>query len=365
MTRNTTKIGNTKLKLSLIVILILIIICLFQQRNQLEQFNEDTRIPKMERPFLNIYDDKGNKINVVFITHPFTRSDLITKYEDAKKRGIHFIGMSSYSEFPGIITNPHDPLHKPDNDAWTKYNYYQLTEGWCHCFRNPELYITDPDIPQALISESDFLDYNKHLPDPSIEKKYDFVYICLKDNDKCNDGWQAYNRNWTVARKCLDIMCNKYNLKGLLVGRINCEIPSGCHNLMELTDKMVYADFIKVYNQSKFIFVPNITDASPRVMTEAMCYNLPILVNYNIVGGWKYVNYKTGEFFKDENDFENVLSVFLNNMKNNEYHPRQYFIDNYGPHNAGTKLLNFITECIPEEKLNFNKSDVQYLKPGI
>ena len=37
-----------------------------------------------------------------------------------------------------------------------------------------------------------------------------------------------------------------------------------------------------MYNKSKFIFVPNKSDASPRVLALV---DLPILVNHNIVGG--------------------------------------------------------------------------------
>ena len=36
-----------------------------------------------------------------------------------------------------------------------------------------------------------------------------FLYVCLKDNDKCKDGWQSYNRNWEDAQKYLDIMCTQ------------------------------------------------------------------------------------------------------------------------------------------------------------
>ncbi len=351
------------------VIIIIILITITYNEKKRESFVDivptHDNVPQMKRPFLNIYDDKGNKINAVFITHPFTRDECIEQYEDAKAKGVHFLGMSSYCEFPGIVSNPHDVLHDPNLDAWSKYNYYELTRGWCHCFREPDKYIADTTIPKALISESDFANYEQHKPEPSINKEYDFLYICLKDNDKCEDGWQSYNRNWDVAKKCLDIMCEKHGLKGLLVGRINCEIPKGCHQLMELTDFMEYSKFIKTYNQCKFIFVPNIADASPRVLTEAICFNLPTLVNYNIVGGWKYIDDKTGELFHNENDFDAVLSKFLDKQKNNEYTPREQFIANFGAENAGKKLLNFVSQCIPENELNFNKSEVKYLKPAI
>ena len=58
----------------------------------------------------------------------------------------------------------------------------------------------------------------------------------------CQKGYLSYYVTYN-----LDIMCDKYGLKGLLVGRINCEIPKGCHQLMELTDFMEYSKFIKEY----------------------------------------------------------------------------------------------------------------------
>ena len=45
-----------------------------------------------------------------------------------------------------------------------------------------------------------------------------------------------------------------------------------------------------------------------------MCFDLPILVNYNIVGGWKYVDEKSGATFKDENDIDKVLETFLKKL---------------------------------------------------
>jgi hypothetical protein len=317
----------------------------------------------MKRPFLNIYTDTNKKLNVVFITHPFTRKECIKEYNRAKKRGIKFLGMSSYSEFPGEITNPYDILRDRNLDAW-KYDYFKLTNGWCHCFKNPNLYIPD-NFNKALISESDFINYKYHdpeKPENKVNKDFDFIYICLKDNDKCEYGWQSYNRNWDEAKKCLDIMCIKYKLKGLLIGRINCEIPQSCHHITELTDFQEYNVFIKNYPKCKFIFLPNLTDASPRVMTEAMCYNLPILVNSNIIGGWKYVTPETGEDFT-MNNFEQKLDKFLSNLNN--YRPREFIIQNYGPENSGKKLLEFVKMCFKPEELNIDLNKVKYLKPGI
>lgn len=322
-------------------------------------------VPTMKRPFLNIYDDKGKKVNIVFITHPFSRDECIEQYNDAKNKRVEFLGISSYCEFPGIISNPHDVLHDPKHKAWT-YNYFDLCKGWCHCFRNPDQYIPK-DHPKLLLSESDFAKYNKHKPDPTVKKEYDFLYVCLKDNDKCEPGWQSYNRNWDEAQGFLDIMCNKFHLKGLLIGRINCKIPSGCHKLMELTDFMEYDKFIKQYNKCRFVFVPNKLDASPRVMTEAICFNLPVLGNYNITGGWKYVTPESGELFNQTpGDFEAVLKRFLKNF--NTYKPREFYMREFNEEKMGKQLLEFVIQTIGKDKVNFTTEGpeaVKWLVPGI
>ena len=87
-------------------------------------------------------------------------------------------------------------------------------------------------------------------------------------------------------------------------------------------------------------------DASPRILSECLCLNKPALVNINIVGGWKYINEQTGEFFNDENDVELSLKKLLNNLNN--YKPREYFENYYGPKFCGRILAAFIKGFCPE-----------------
>jgi hypothetical protein len=334
-----------------------------ESQTEYDDKNRKNGILEMKRPFLNIYDDKGNRVNVVFVTHPFSRKDCEENYEKGKKEGIQYIGISSYCDFPAIISNPHDAMHDPKHIAWN-YNYFDLCKGWCYCFRNPQEFGIPPEYPQILLSESDFAKYNQHKPDTKVKKGYDFLYVCLKDNDKCEDGWQSYNRNWDEAEKCLDIMCNKFHLKGLLIGRINCKVPDSCHQMMETTDFLEYNKFIKMYNKCRFAFVPNKLDASPRVMTEAICFNLPILCNYNITGGWKYITPEVGEYFnKETGDFEKSLAKFLKNF--HTYKPREYYMREYPEEKKGKELLDFVVNCVGRDKLSFNPDEVKYLVPGI
>jgi len=56
----------------------------------------------------------------------------------------------------------------------------------CIVFRRPEEYVKKK-MPLLLMSESDFKDWESLKPDKT-EKKYDFIYCCLDDNDDCNPG---------------------------------------------------------------------------------------------------------------------------------------------------------------------------------
>jgi hypothetical protein len=99
--------------------------------------------------------------------------------------------------------------------------------------------------------------------------------------------------------------------------------------------------------------LPNISDASPRVLTEGLCCNARILVNYNIVGGWKYVNDLTGEFFTSETDFIEKLQKILNNY--DKYKPREWYMNNYGLEKSGKRLLEFL-------KQHYNDNGLQTAK---
>lgn len=346
---------NSINRLIILFILIFIIILYLMLS---EKYAEPDYKKTFERPFLECIEVDKNGIEtrteIIFITHPFADSQTNKLVNKEKYK---YIGMCSYSEFPGLITNPHDRFSNKDDIAW-QYNYDDIVDGWCHCFNleNEEKILGNSSKPRILLSESDFANEKYHTQKTNIdEKEFDFIYICLKDNDTCKDGWQSHIRNWDKAKDMLNIMCKKYNLRGLLVGRVNCNV-SKCHST---TDFLEYIEFVKKFDKCKFIFVPNTKDASPRVVTEAMCYNLPVFMNENILGGWKYVKSGvSGEVFNDKN-FETQLKLFLDNLK--AYKSRDHFVSNYTTKHSGKQLLEFMKKVYPDR----DYSNVEYMKPGI
>ena len=91
-------------------------------------------------------------------------------------------------------------------------------------------------------------------------------------------------------------MCNKYNLKGIIIGRTNCGLEKECNGNLEIKGFQKYWTFIKILKSCRFLFLPNVYDASPRILSEALACDVPAIVNKNILGGWKYINNQTGVF---------------------------------------------------------------------
>lgn len=306
-------------------------------------------IPKVEFPFKNIFDENGKKINIILISAPFRTKEHEDLYKEYLEAGLDFCGISSYQEFPNKIANPYeDRFHEERN-----HDYPSMVKCWLHCFKDEKYIKKFKHLPHMLLTEADLKDTDYYKPE-NLKKEYDFIYVCLKDNDKCIDSWQAYNRNWELAKKCIEIMCSKFRLKGLLVGRINCDIPESCKGLLTLTDFLSFYVFQSYLKKSKFIFIPNISDASPRVITEALSYNVPAIVNWNIFGGWHNIKPGvSGEFFTDENNLIHALEKLLNNYDN--YKPREWFINTSGKNIKGKELAEFLLEYYP----NINNKQIK------
>ena len=75
--------------------------------------------------------------------------------------------------------------------------------------------------------------------------------------------------------------------------------------------------------------------------------NIPLLMNRNIMGGWKYLlEGETGEFFHDMSDFKKSLRRILDNTRggNSPYKPLEFVKKNYGNANSGQRLFDFVKQ---------------------
>jgi len=307
--------------------------------------------PDVEFPFKNIRDEQHHKLNIIAISAPFRETAHELKYEQYKADGWHLCGLSSYLEFPNEIHNPHeDQFHKD-----RKHDYPSMVTSWIHCFRDPGYKLQYSGLPLLLMAEADLKNVDHYPLDTTIEKEYDFMYVCLDDNEKCEPGWNWYIRSWDLAKKCLEVMCSKYHLRGIIVGRTNCEFTDKCTGIVKTVPFLPFHEFQTEMQKCRMLFAPNVSDASPRVITEAMLRNLTVLVNRNIVGGWNnVVPGVTGEFFTSEFDIDKALDKLLSPTAN--YTPREWYINHRGLLNSGKELADFLKEVYPD----VNYPDMKY-----
>ena len=306
----------------------------------IQQFNEkDHRM----FPFRYFTDDSGKVLPIVAVTGFFRGKDAENRYREYKKKGITIFGITAYKSFPNRELLDKSEGEYERNDT---FNYTKEIRDWLCCFSNKSKYGFTGWNRTIDISESDFYNAEK---DMSIKKEWDFIYICNKDDDSCPlDGWNAINRNFDLAKKCFPIMCKEFGLKGLIVGREGCGLEKEYSK--EQLETIGWLDWHVLQDKmraSKFLFVPNIFDASPRVIAECITKDLPVLMNRKILCGSKYVNYDTGEFFTDETDIRSALT----NLKNKEYKisPKKWWEENYSQEKMQKRLRDFLSECFPGE----------------
>jgi hypothetical protein len=275
-----------------------------------------------------LFNERDESLGFAVIEAPVVHTEHLAALV-AVRQTHPLIGFTHYRTFPG-------PAERVDS-----IDYLSLCAGWCHCFQRPDEYIPAP-APKLLISGSDFTDPDT-ISATSLElaplsaKEYDFIYICP------DGAWAEENKNWSLAKKCIPILCDQLGLRGLLVGRKEIPDLPPCKGL-NVIGWVPWPVILLLLHRSRFLFVPNVLDASPRVITQALCMNIPILVNRAILGGWKYVNSYTGAFFGDEEDVAaGACQCLVDGLL-----PRQWYADNYGPYRSSQRLHAFLRSLDPK-----------------
>jgi hypothetical protein len=150
------------------------------------------------------------------------------------------------------------------------------------------------------------------------------------------DEWKREAKNWTLAGRCIPRLCHDLRLRAFVIGTPTPEfeaVPG-----VVFSPPVPWSQLLGRLSGVRFLFVPNLLDASPRLLAEALCLNVPLLVNSSILGGWKYVNAFTGTFFEDESNVVEAAKLCLSRT----YGAREWFRANYGPYLAGRRLLQLL-----------------------
>lgn len=304
--------------------------------------------------FQPVMTNNHEHVNIIMVRSPFRYDDDEELYKFYKDE-ILFLGISSFESFPLTSPNPYSAKFE------SRY-YLEMFPGFLHMMHQPDHFFPS-HVKTILMSQSDFnLDEpyrfgQSHLAERII---YDFVYSG-GDQDVETDcvGWASYNKNFSFVRQALEIMCSdEFNVTGVLVANKNkantkaCTIPSSCHGKILQTTFLDQQQFFTYLSKARWAFLPQICDASPRVSTQALSMNKPLLMNRNIMGGWKYLlPGVTGEWFHDITDFKDKLRTILDNTRGGEkkneekkspYKPLEFVRENYGNAIAGKRLLEFV-----------------------
>ena len=276
--------------------------------------------------------------------NPSTKQVEIVKNFFFIRKGIEYEDIRRYREQYGynkkltqhvvFVSSPYLHANKTAN---------KLAKIWFHPFREPEKYLSCRAIPY-LVSESDFVDPS-FITIYDSAKKRDYFYFTLGGDSGTN------YKGFSIFKNILPTIY-KMGLKGLVIiyGKAFKTPKSDIRYLKNygvtiITKKLNEKEVAKIMASSKFGLFPNIKDCSPRMITECIVRNVPVLVNYNIWGGWKYINEDTGEFLMQEDVGQSIESLLIK-----KYEPRKYFMMEHGLINSSKKLATILSYHYPDFK---------------
>lgn len=277
-------------------------------------------IPDLQWPFEWVRDRDGRACNWVVLHGPIVTPAQNDQFSDLRRRGVRFIGMTSYLDFP-----------RPDPRAGLDYE--AVCEAWCHCYREPQRHFLQM-APRALISASDFTDWTwiarSAAASATPTDRHDLVYVGAIEH------WQHQAKNWPLAARCLPHLIRSFGMRALVIGQADSTFyPQPGISFQAGLD---WPDLLATLAGARLLFVPNAIDPSPRIVAEALCLDVPVLMQRDILGGWKYINPYTGAFFGDENDVVDAAAELLMSSAA----PREWFRGNFGPEASSRRLTTLL-----------------------
>lgn len=285
---------------------------------------------KLSHPFLRVTGRHGEPTDWMALWCPLMRDTWRNEHAKYRER-FRIVGFTSFLDFPGTLDDPNSAAQRSVADAWA------------YCFRDPQSYFP-PDTPVAFLPQSDFTSPTDVSPRrmETIELEgptHDLVYVCLEQ-------WRTYEvhrdvKGWNRAVAAIDRLHETLGLTTLIVGPDPdvCSPPAGA----TVVPQMEWLPLLAHMRRARLLLVASATDASPRVIAEALCLDRPVLVHRGILGGWHYVNEDTGAFFDDADDVVEAAQRCLAIERG----PRAHFMTHHGPVVAGLKLAKLLRPLDP------------------
>lgn len=249
--------------------------------------------------------------------------------------GYYLLGICAFENWPARIPNPFDLPATRGYDLFEK-PYYRRFAGFMHNFREPGDVFPD-DIPLLAMDFSDYVQVRKR----GREKAYDLLYYAgYRHAERPRSvAWSSVVKQHDLALLVIRTLLDRYpDLRVAIV-----------HDVFGIDDPRVtnlgflpYREFLDTLEAARILLVPSVLDASPRVITEALCLDTHVMVNRDISGGWKYVNDTTGALF-DRTDF---LAVYERLRARGPAATRAWFLRNYPNHLLEARFSAWVNACI-------------------
>jgi hypothetical protein len=201
----------------------------------------------------------------------------------------------------------------PEEMSAIKYPYFCFTSNWrfeqnphitplfwLHCHRTPSF-----TGPSYLMSESDFVD-PVFFPAVTGVKRYDYIYYTCDDSvSGCEyKGFDNFLKilpylNGMRLRGCILVYVSSLQRDWVIPLTKEQKQLLKSSNIAVLRHRMDPPRLARLMASSNFAIFPNKKDCSPRMIPEGFLNNLPTVMNYDIMGGWKYIeeNSNFGSFF--------------------------------------------------------------------
>lgn len=275
----------------------------------------------MEWPIQRVLTQTRDTTGWAIVHAPVQSPHRMRLLADLRREGTHFVGMSSDTTFPR-------------SDSRGPIDYTYLCEAWCHCSRAPDEFLP-AGMPRIRLSLSDFVHSQEIVElsrtEPS-SAPFDFVHVTAAE------PWKAEAKGWPLALRCLPRLAAELGLRGLVVGAPGSSVLPIQGVIWR--PFLPRAQFLSLLARARFLFVPNDTDASPRVIAEALSLDVPLLMNRGMLGGWHYLNRRTGVAFDSESD---VAVGALGCLEKTTWRCRAWFEAYHGPNRSGTRLARLLS----------------------
>jgi hypothetical protein len=274
-------------------------------------------------PFLQIVDAAERDLGWCGFAGPLREEKNRRHYVHLASSGYRFIGFCSHGEFP--------------NENWV-----YPCEAWCHGYRDPGRRLP-PHVPWVNLSESDFASVDNIQQGArsagAAGHATDYVVVALP-------GWPSPVKHPELARACCWEL-SRLGLRGLFVGDASPSIlPPGT----------VYESFLPWHElmasiaRARFVVFTSEIDASPRLITESLCLNKPIVVYERLLQGFKYVTPESGEFFSGAQDVCAAALKVLSQARR----PLDWFHRQHGLRHASAHLFSVLKRLQPDLRADGN-----------